>query len=363
MLGLNNLQDNENEELQIFVNGIPSRVQPSLVLDYFSQFGCVFMQRLYSDGNLLTVNPVKAAVNTRRGFCVLVAGTLETFNSIVDMQSHTFLGRTVGVSKFRTGNELASHFELVNSRRVIIKKVDSRISLEEVHAVTEKRFGKLEKIYRFEAESIDKATRKENKRKTFTYSVEFVIPESAVVAARESRIFFQNGCKALIEKFKKNKISSYQPVECGVNRNSASKYSDHIFNGHTFTSLSDPTSKLGTPYSAIHCAVKKKLDVSEKRKAAVNIHCLKPTRKLYHCLDRKGELNGNNNGYSSNRLNLRFNLAVPTHSSLVFPNSSVFKKIQDSSKIRGARVIQVIYADSSLNNNLNGSIPDTVLYN
>lgn len=222
----------------------------------------------------------------------------------------------------------------------------------------------MEKIYRFEAESIDKASRKENKRRTFTYSVEFVLPESAVVAARESRIFFNNGCKAIIEKFKKNKNSSNEPVEGGVNTNSALKYSDHIYNGHTFTSLSDPTTKLGTPSSAIHCAVKKKLDVSEKRKAAVSIHSLKPTRKLYHCLDRNAKLNGsNNNGYNSNRLNLRFNLAVPTHSSLVFPNSSVFKKIQDSSKIRGGRLIQVVYADSSLNNKLNGSKPNTVLYN
>ena len=203
MLGNQIHRDAVHEDLQIFVNGIPSRVQPSTVLDYFCQFGSVFMQRLSSDGNLVTVHPVKAAVNTRRGFCVLLAGNKETFDTILKLPSHEFLGRSIGVSKFRTGNELASHFKLVNSKRIIVKKVDSRICLEDVRSTLEQHFGKLEKIYRFEAESLDKASKKEYKRRTYTYSIEFVDSEQARKAAQQPRILFKNGCSAIIEKFNK----------------------------------------------------------------------------------------------------------------------------------------------------------------
>ncbi len=199
---------------RLFVNGIPSRVAPIAVYDYFSFYGRVKMQRLGPGNSLTTVLPAKAHVNTRRGFCVLLAEDQQTLESILS-RSHEFMGRTLGVNRFRQGQELFAYFNKISSRRVIIKRVPTTVSVEDVQSLLENLFGSVERIYRFEAESLDKAARKEKRRRTFTYSVEFHLSQDAEKAVNLGEITFEDGVKAIIEKYSrqsnKQQTSSKSP--------------------------------------------------------------------------------------------------------------------------------------------------------
>jgi hypothetical protein len=85
-----------------------------------------------------------------------------------------------------------------------LKKVPSSISEETLHQFLEEVFGPINRMYRFAAESSDKATKKEKSRRYNSYSVEFSLVTAAMEVAKEGFIYMDSICTPIIvEKFQK----------------------------------------------------------------------------------------------------------------------------------------------------------------
>lgn len=70
--------------------------------------------------------------------------------------------KVLAIGPFRQGSALWTHNEHVTSRRVIIKKVPSAVSEENLRRALETDFGTITRMYRFAAESSLKAVKREN---------------------------------------------------------------------------------------------------------------------------------------------------------------------------------------------------------
>ena len=187
----------------IFITGIPSKTTSAAVLDHFRRFGGVAIYRLEQCAKGQRVLHNHAAANIKRGFCVLQASCETTYQKILASRA-PFFGRSLAIGPFRQGSALWNHNEQVSSRRVIVKKVSSLVSEATLRLALETEIGPIRRMYRFAAESSEKAAKKEKNRKTNTYSVEFVEDTSADKAAH-FKAFFLTGVNTplIIEKYQK----------------------------------------------------------------------------------------------------------------------------------------------------------------
>ena len=256
--------------LLIFVTGLPSKTTPQVVLDHFKRYGNV---QQYKIGNTVKGNKAlqaNCASNIKRGFCVLKALNQITYKSILS-SSELFLGRSLVIGPFRQGSELWSHNESINSRRVIVKKVPIRIEEESLRQVLEYQFGNISRMYRFAAESIEKAAKKDKSRKNNTYSVEFVNEESAAKASKHGIICISDSASPIIlERFQKKVIESVPAIVQTINLKSNS----YLTNRAT----RKPSSNLEELVENMRSISVRCLVSTTKN---IQFHCLKPTSRRY----------------------------------------------------------------------------------
>lgn len=253
----------------IFVTGIPSKTTCKEVLDHFGRFGRVQMYRLPATAKCQRVLQNHASVNIKRGFCILQAISEITYNLILGSSEH-FQGRSLAIGPFRQGSALWTHNEHVTSRRVIIKKVPSAVSEENLRRALETDFGTITRMYRFAAESSLKAVKREKSRKTNTYSVEFVEESSACQAAQDSQYFLRGFTSPLIiEKFvkKSSQIGDESSQNDSTYKNNKKQKNLNNLKSSLFTGQNwQNTHQKSQPISA----------------ADYEYHNYRPTNKQYH---------------------------------------------------------------------------------
>lgn len=277
------------DHLMLFVTGIPSKSSPFQILDHFTRFGSVKIQKLESLKKGSRVLPVNPTSNTRRGFCILQADDLRSYQNVLSSAAVPFQGRTLAISRFRQGRELLEYHEYVNSRRVIIKKVPAETNPELLEKLVERRFGSIERIYRYEAESIEKAIKKLNKRRTHTYSVEFKTIQAAETAASMGAFnLLGKGSLVHIERYNrkvKTKITQESRLDPNLlNHNGYGK--DHCQQFETFPDADhvDGHPNEGMKGSIRQKAWKRDADLGRRTSEATNLikHSFRPTRRSYH---------------------------------------------------------------------------------
>lgn len=258
----------------IFVTGIPSKSTAQVVLSHFKRFGQVQMYRLPSDARGLRVLQNPASVNIKRGFCVLQALNEVTYKKVLSC-SEPFLGRHLAVGPFRQGSALWSHNEHVNARRVILKKVSSKIREETLHQYLEEVFGPINRMYRFAAESSEKAAKKERSRKYNSYSVEFSLVTAAAEAAKDGFFFMEaNSTPIIVERFQKKVIHGGD-----TNAPSLTHKISHRSSKARKLTCQDPKSVLTAENHHQHSGP----DWSEPMTIEdIGHHNVKPTKKIYH---------------------------------------------------------------------------------
>lgn len=200
--------EDSGSQLMLFVTGIPSKSKAHEILAHFTTYGHVQLYKLGSknDGNkVMKANP---ASNIKRGFCILLARDLKSFRNVLNSANVLFQGRTLAISRFRQGRELYEYNQYVNSRRVILKKVPINIDQNLLRLFIESEYGKLSRIYCYQAESKEKASRKNPSRKSHTYSAEFDSIQDADKLAKCSFIYLPGGqVKIQVEKFNRKPSS------------------------------------------------------------------------------------------------------------------------------------------------------------
>lgn len=170
-----------SSHLLLFVTGIPSKACHDNIdqcLQQYGTFRLLSLKHCKTGSKIVESNPHS---NLRRGFCIVQAFDLISFNKILNAKDLQFQDRILKVEKFRQGQELAAHNALEESRRVILKRVPSGTLITELCKILELCIGAVKRIYRFEPED-DKAMKKSAHKKWRTYSVEFYSIESAAKA-------------------------------------------------------------------------------------------------------------------------------------------------------------------------------------
>lgn len=276
------------DHLMLFVTGIPSKSNPLEILDHFLQFGRVQLHKLGSSkkgSRVLHVNPTS---NTRRGFCILQALDVSSYHNILDCSAVPFQGRTLAISRFRQGEELAAYNEFVNSRRIIVKKVPATVDLQELRCFIELRFGAIARIYLYEAESIQKALKKVSRRRTHTYSVEFEAIRSAERASTVGYLELpESSSPVLIERY--NRKGSSQQVDSN-SQPSTPNQAGGFRSVFPFQMVSAdggwdcPLWRAENRHSKPHKMGRQEADLRKRRhRDLITInHSLKPTARNYH---------------------------------------------------------------------------------
>ena len=301
----------KNDHLMIFVTGIPSKASPAVVLEHFQVFGNFQIHRLGNSkkgSSSLNLNPV---ANSRRGFCVLKALDYESYVKVLNSSDKLFHGRSLRISHFRYGPELASHKEFMNARRVIIKKVPNGTCSELLQTYLENTFGPITRMYRYEAESLEKALKKEKRRKSNSYSVEFVEISSAIKAT-SLNCFYLPGCTTsiIVEKYHRTtNISFIQLKQKTSNQSSRlldfqNKLVPQVKHSAELTNLFTSDSKGGFPCSGEIHHLK-----TISNTVGVGYHFLKPTDRIYH--SRRVETAQSLNSSKIAGQILRFNILKP----------------------------------------------------
>lgn len=302
----------QNESpLLIFVTGLPSKSTVQVVLDHFKKYGKVQLYRLNNTSNNCNrVLQAHASANIKRGFCILRALNETTYQNIL-ASSEPFLGRNLAVGPFRQGSELWSHNEHINSRRVIVKKIPAKVLEDDLRKVLESQFGTIHRMYKFAAESTQKAAKKEKSRKHNTYSIEFAKEEFAMEASACTTLLLPDfTTPVVIERFqKKNQELGMPPIWSAQskNNNMYKSYEDgnHKETSHLVGNLFTADTTQPSPSSQ---TVRRPLGVVD-----LEYHTFKPTAKRYH-EDREIFCGVGTHKESSNH-RVRINVSITTQSS------------------------------------------------
>lgn len=294
--------------LLIFVTGLPSKSTVQVVLDHFKKYGKVQLYRINNSSQGNRVLQAHASANIKRGFCILKAFNEPTYKKILS-SSELFLGRTLAIGPFRQGSELWSHNEHINLRRIIVKKVPSKVTQDALKLAVETQFGTINRMYRFAAESTQKAAKKEKSRKHNTYSIEFDHEASAQKAANNGSLLLPD-CEnpVVIERFQK------KSADQGQNLNQSSTQSKDKNTQNNSSEIDSPKEDMEPGKLLTAEATQPSPSSQNLRRSVTTVdmgyHAHKPTTKDYFAdrviLASEGAAIGSAHG------SFRFNIPKPT---------------------------------------------------
>lgn len=193
--------------LLLFVTGIPNNSSEESVMELLKGLGnyrALCLKNSRKEIKILLANP---KTNLKRGFCILQAASVEAFENALNLKAIFFGNRSLKISKFMIGPELQEFSENEDLRRVILKRIPTFFTEEDLTSLLEEKYGKVRRIFRFIAP--EKSTRSTKKAgRFFTYSVEFDSQESAETATLSAQLFIPGLDSAVpIEAFqRKNEI-------------------------------------------------------------------------------------------------------------------------------------------------------------
>ena len=175
---------------RLFVTGIPAESQVSEVLRYFEHFGA-----LREIATQMTANKTRAFVLTPRDPAAYGA-------ILYPSSAHYFAGRVLQCAPYESGDSLLKHNIRNNRKRVIIKRVPSIITSEELRRWLEEVIGPVQSMFAYTTDDLTKRLAADP-RKYRSYSVIFSNSNSVSHLLRLQRIQFINGMDfTTFEKFK-----------------------------------------------------------------------------------------------------------------------------------------------------------------
>ena len=155
--------------LRIHVAGVPSRVKQSELLHFFESFGPIVSVEPRPCKEDITISPGKSS----KTYWVLRLANEDTYLRILSEKQVVLFGRSIHVSPMFSGRDLIMHNRENTKKRVLIKKVPSWVTEEQLLSAIESQIGKVEAYFKYETDS-HKAKKHDSKkkiRKVCTYSV------------------------------------------------------------------------------------------------------------------------------------------------------------------------------------------------
>lgn len=228
-------------EYRAFVSGIPRRSSTEDVLEYFSKFGPVRVEKYQSYFKKQKAKPTYKGGN---GYCILLMEYERTFSGIMATKTHVFFGRTLDVAPMRQGMDLIAFNADRNNRRVLLKGVPLEVCQETLIEVIQSSFGEVDKIFKYLADDPKTSLAKSLKQKKNTYSVTLADKAAADLLAKNEVLQLpvqtSGGINISIrvEKFRRTKLQPENSESRKLVSNSRTSPQD---NPHA--RWSDPTNK------------------------------------------------------------------------------------------------------------------------
>lgn len=228
-------------EYRVFVSGIPRRSSTEDVLEYFSKFGPVRVEKYQSYFKKQKAKPTYKGGN---GYCILLVESERTFSGIMATKTHVFFGRTLDVAPMRQGMDLIAFNADRNNRRVLLKGVPHEVCQETLIEVIQSSFGQVDKIFKYLADDPKTSLAKSLKQKKNTYSVTLADKDAADLLAENEvlQLPVQNSSginiTIRVEKFRRTKLQPENSESRKLVSNSRTSPQDN-----TPARWSDPTSK------------------------------------------------------------------------------------------------------------------------
>lgn len=200
-------------EYRICVTGAPKYVRSHEVAEYFSAFGPIRVRRFnppIGKPKVWKGGQVRQGPTILRHF-ILITDSENTYDSILKFKTFTFNGRSLGVIPIRTGWELKKHYERINRRKIILKKVPSEITIDALRELIESRYGPVETMYEFltdrreipaitPTETPDQGESNSNGKKRFkSYSLVFESLDSLALLPEGPRVILKDDISIIIE--------------------------------------------------------------------------------------------------------------------------------------------------------------------
>lgn len=201
-------------EYRVFVSGIPRRSSTDDVLEYFSKFGSVKVEKYQSYFKKQKAKPTYKGGN---GYCILLMESERTFSFILATKTHVFFGRTLDVAPMRQGMDLIAFNADRNNRRVLLKGVPNEVCQDTLIEVIQSSFGEIEKIFKYLADEPKTSIAKSLKQKKNTYSVTLADKNAADKLAKHEVLQLpvrnSGGINIIVrvEKFRRTKLQQDQP--------------------------------------------------------------------------------------------------------------------------------------------------------
>lgn len=197
----------------LFVTGIPNTSEVEDIACLFQTFGSFTILSLKSLKDQTKIVAANPQPNLRRGFCIMEAHDLDSFRSVIEMETLCIGKHSLKVTEFLHGTALERFMQVEESRRVIIKRVPRAFHMERLVCALEGSFGKIRRIFSYEAP--DRAKKpKATTAKFGSYSVEFETTESAGKAAESRTLTLpaELGGQFFLEAFKRRNDVKFKDV-------------------------------------------------------------------------------------------------------------------------------------------------------
>lgn len=189
--------------MKLFVAGIPSGVDTRQVAKFFSQFGQ--FELLDHSGHIVGFQ----AASLSRGHMFLVCPDKAVADAMLAQRSFQFLGRTLTVTEYKSGQDLIAENQRLNKRRVILKKVPSYVAESDLRAELTKKCGPIHTLFQFKpVNSPDLSPSHAVEHPRFhVFSVVFKDLGAAKRLTKKGYFELSDGSKFFTEKFTKQRVN------------------------------------------------------------------------------------------------------------------------------------------------------------
>jgi hypothetical protein len=311
------------QNLQIYVAGVHSKTKHSEILHFFESFGPIVSVEPKPCKPDAAFGSELAKQQIPKSYWIVEAGDTETYSKILTVKNCTLFGRSLCLLPFMAGEDLILHSKLKSKKRVLIKKVPSWVTEEQLLAAIE---SQVEAYFKYETDShkAKKLDSKKKIRKVCTYSVTMRSRSDRETFVAAGYLRLTPEVSVPVEKYIQRRLHS-----------DSNTFQDKIQNAPT-AKISPANTRLpiglevqigynSRSWNRKSISQSTQIGVSPKLKAPEKFtdsasfifgvqdsgnsescqHYLKPTQKRYHCLHRNRVQNLDCE--RQGELNLRFN--------------------------------------------------------
>lgn len=288
----------------IFVTGIPADSSVAEVANYFGRFGW------------LSEVSTQITANRTRAF-IITPSDKNSYEAILyPNRPHYFAKRFLQCAPYETGESLLKHNIRNNKKRVIVKRVPSIISSEELTYWLEQVAGPVQSMFAYSTDDAVKRIANEQ-RKYKTYSVIFSNIDAVYNILQIGSFKFVKGMDyTIIERFRPPReinhnggaaVGSFanQPTNVSLRFKENKKHSRRDFESNNKPYMIDDVEEEGDGDN--HCKSLKKLSENQTQPQDHNLfHGIKPCSKGYFSIAQRNLLN-----HVADEQNLQFKLLKP----------------------------------------------------